>query len=234
MPYDITIDTTAPTLAAPFPRAAVISADHLCGQGVARLIERAVAPSHLDVFDTLWSIDRTTDYRLVVRQVADLDSDVEFEVAHLRTLRSPPVIALVVPPEASGSITTLISCGADLLLSGRETPQALQIALAGVAAGFCVVSPGVVRSTPAVPLSAAAHSTATDPFTSELARLTPRQREIVTLVVSGLPNKLIARRLGISEGTVKVHLTTIFRNFAAKNRTELTCRFLKSGILAVE
>ncbi|CAO3443940.1 hypothetical protein [Azospirillum largimobile] len=88
MPYDIKTDTTAPTLVASFPRAAAISADHLCGQGAARLIEQAIAPSHLDVFDSPWSIDGTTNYRLVVQQVVDLDSEIGFGVAHLRTLRS--------------------------------------------------------------------------------------------------------------------------------------------------
>jgi DNA-binding NarL/FixJ family response regulator len=40
--------------------------------------------------------------------------------------------------------------------------------------------------------------------------LTDRQRQIVTLVCAGHPNKVIARKLGVGEGTVKTHLHAIF------------------------
>ena len=46
------------------------------------------------------------------------------------------------------------------------------------------------------------------------AGLSPREREVLALLVDGLPNKLIARRLEISEKTVKSHLTNVFRRSA--------------------
>ena len=50
--------------------------------------------------------------------------------------------------------------------------------------------------------------------------LTGRQREVLALLARGLPNKLIARELGLSESTVKVHLLAIYRVLAVRNRTE--------------
>ena len=50
--------------------------------------------------------------------------------------------------------------------------------------------------------------------------LTQRQLEVLALLARGLPNKLIARELGLSEGTVKVHLLAIFRALDVSNRTE--------------
>lgn len=50
--------------------------------------------------------------------------------------------------------------------------------------------------------------------------LTQRQRDVLALLAQGLPNKLIARELDLSEGTVKVHLLAIFRALAVRNRTE--------------
>lgn len=50
--------------------------------------------------------------------------------------------------------------------------------------------------------------------------LTPRQHEVLECLARGLPNKLIARQLGLTEGTVKVHLMAIFRALDARNRTE--------------
>ncbi|MEA2224190.1 MAG: hypothetical protein QOH83_2566 [Solirubrobacteraceae bacterium] len=58
--------------------------------------------------------------------------------------------------------------------------------------------------------------TAPDP----LAGLSEREREVLALLVEGLANKLIARRLQISEKTVKSHLTRIFRELGVTDRTQ--------------
>jgi DNA-binding NarL/FixJ family response regulator len=50
--------------------------------------------------------------------------------------------------------------------------------------------------------------------------LTPREREVLAMVAEGLPNKLIARRLEISEKTVKAHLTRIFERLGVSDRTQ--------------
>lgn len=53
-----------------------------------------------------------------------------------------------------------------------------------------------------------------------LAGLSQREREVLGLLVEGLSNKLIARRLEISEKTVKSHLTRIFRELGVTDRTQ--------------
>lgn len=53
-----------------------------------------------------------------------------------------------------------------------------------------------------------------------LAGLSEREREVLVLLVEGLPNKLIALRLQISEKTVKSHLTRIFRELNVTDRTQ--------------
>jgi DNA-binding NarL/FixJ family response regulator len=50
---------------------------------------------------------------------------------------------------------------------------------------------------------------------------TPRQREIMALIVQGLSNKEIARRLKISEGTVKAQLHIMYERFGVRNRAAL-------------
>ncbi len=52
------------------------------------------------------------------------------------------------------------------------------------------------------------------------AELTQREQEVLGLIAAGLPNKLIARRLEISEKTVKSHLTRIFRVLGVTDRTQ--------------
>ncbi len=51
-----------------------------------------------------------------------------------------------------------------------------------------------------------------------LARLTPRQRDVLELLVKGQSNKEIARSLDLGEGTVKIHLAALFRNLGVRNR----------------
>jgi DNA-binding NarL/FixJ family response regulator len=53
-----------------------------------------------------------------------------------------------------------------------------------------------------------------------LERFSQREREVLALLIDGLPNKLIARRLEISEKTVKSHLTRIFRAIGVTDRTQ--------------
>jgi DNA-binding NarL/FixJ family response regulator len=50
-------------------------------------------------------------------------------------------------------------------------------------------------------------------------QLSPREREILALVAEGMPNKQIARRLGITEHTVKIHLGNVFRRIGVGDRT---------------
>ena len=53
-----------------------------------------------------------------------------------------------------------------------------------------------------------------------LSGFSPREREVLGLLVEGLPNKLIARRLEITEKTVKAHLTRVFREIGVTDRTQ--------------
>ena len=50
--------------------------------------------------------------------------------------------------------------------------------------------------------------------------LTPRERDVLALLSSGLSNKVIAIRLGISEATVKAHLTRIYQQIGVSDRTQ--------------
>lgn len=50
--------------------------------------------------------------------------------------------------------------------------------------------------------------------------LTARQIDVLALLVSGLPNKLIARRLNIAESTVKIHVSAILRQLGVASRTQ--------------
>ncbi len=62
--------------------------------------------------------------------------------------------------------------------------------------------------------------------------LSPREREVATLVARGLSNKEVARELGLSSGTVKIHLHNIFQKLGAKSRYGLIGQAISRGVIA--
>jgi DNA-binding CsgD family transcriptional regulator len=94
------------------------------------------------------------------------------------------------------------------------SPEQLDAALRAVAAGLTVQSSEQSAFKPAVE------------FDDESV-LTPREMEVLEALASGLPNKGIARHLGISLHTVKFHVESLFRKLGARNRTEAVAKALE-------
>lgn len=69
--------------------------------------------------------------------------------------------------------------------------------------------------------------------TPTVESLTPREIEVLELVAEGLPNKAVAARLGISDQTVKFHLTSVSGKLGAMNRTDAVRRAVRRGLIAL-
>jgi DNA-binding NarL/FixJ family response regulator len=110
--------------------------------------------------------------------------------------------------------------GATALLPWPIPFTALALALESVACGF--------RLLPARPALAAAPASAPS---APPAGLSLRERELLELVASGLTNKSIARRLGLSINTVKYHLASIFAKLDARTRAEAVSAAARRGEL---
>jgi DNA-binding NarL/FixJ family response regulator len=67
-----------------------------------------------------------------------------------------------------------------------------------------------------------------------LAQLSPREIEILHLLAHGLSNKEIAAKLGVVEGTVKIHITNIFTKLSVSDRTQALIEAVKRGIVQIE
>lgn len=63
-----------------------------------------------------------------------------------------------------------------------------------------------------------------------LASLSERQREVLTYLLQGKPNKTISNNMNISQNTVKAHLSGIFRTLGARNRTEAVYFAARAGV----
>lgn len=107
------------------------------------------------------------------------------------------------------------------------SPEVMISAVRLVLAGGVYVPPMMLSAVPAgivagVPAADVARPAGGAGHTLDHLRnvLTDRQVEVLQLLSQGKPNKLIGRSLGISEGTVKIHLAAIFRALNVRNRTE--------------
>jgi DNA-binding NarL/FixJ family response regulator len=75
------------------------------------------------------------------------------------------------------------------------------------------------------------HDGSADGWEADL--LTPREKEVLQLLAQGLPNKQIAQRIGISENTVKYHISSIYSKLGASNRTEAVRLGSHRGIIVL-
>ncbi|MDB5696481.1 MAG: degU 1 [Sphingomonas bacterium] len=76
---------------------------------------------------------------------------------------------------------------------------------------------------------AARNPRAPAPASSEAARLSPRQCEVLQLVASGCSNKRIALELGVSPATIKTHVASAIATIGARNRTDAAIRARERG-----
>lgn len=134
-----------------------------------------------------------------------------------------PVLALIPDDEQAREVNGLLmTTGAYGLLLRDSDPDLLASAIDSVVAGLIVIDPvvaGVII--PAV----------TTAEVSPVESLTPRETEVLQLLARGLTNKAIARRLEITEHTVKFHVNAIMGKLAAQSRTDAVVRATRLGLI---
>jgi DNA-binding NarL/FixJ family response regulator len=128
---------------------------------------------------------------------------------------SCPAVPLIVvsAEESPATVRALIDCGVAGFIPKSDSAAVVLQAVRLVLSGGTYAPLRFLAGSGA----ASTGSTAND---SPGHGLTARQLEVLALLAQGRPNKSIARELGLSEGTVKVHLLAIFRALGVRNRTE--------------
>lgn len=144
----------------------------------------------------------------------------------LASIRQAFVSAFVVVlsgEESSKTVRTAIDQGAAGYIPKTSTPEIMIKALQLVLEGGIYLPPQVLsaQSSDSAAFVTSGHTERSAPTQARLlAGMTSRQTEVLKLALKGSPNKIIARQLDISEGTVKSHLSTAFRMLNVRNRTE--------------
>jgi DNA-binding NarL/FixJ family response regulator len=104
----------------------------------------------------------------------------------------------------------------------EASAEELQAAVRAVYEGLIVAAPALLK-----PMLAPIQAISAPDSDPEPASLTERENQVLQLLARGLPNKQIALQLGISEHTVKFHVSAIYAKLQAANRTEA----VRSGVL---
>lgn len=120
----------------------------------------------------------------------------------------PDVLVLTSFSDADRIVAALDAGAVGYLLKDADPDDIIE-GVRAVARGESPLHPRAARQ-----LLGARHAAATE------VDLTPRENEVLVLVRQGLANKQIARRLGISERTVKAHLTSVFASIGVVDRTQ--------------
>jgi DNA-binding NarL/FixJ family response regulator len=91
----------------------------------------------------------------------------------------------------------------------------------------------VIPAREAASFSRTAAARETNPLEPLRDPLTPREQEVLELLVRGLPNKIIAQRLEISESTVKYHVSSIYVKLGAASRADAVSRAARAGLVTL-
>jgi DNA-binding NarL/FixJ family response regulator len=205
------------------------------------MIRVLVAEDHAIVRRGLEQLLAGADDVEIVASAANGPEAVELAARH----RPDVVLMDLVMPEFGGVEATRRIVGADgdvkvVVLTSFSDRRAITEALDAGAIGYLLKDGEPDELIRGIRAAAAGESPLAPKAARELLRerterpeteLSPREREVLVQVASGLPNKLIALRLGISEKTVKAHLTSVFAQIGVTDRTQAALWAQREGLV---
>jgi DNA-binding NarL/FixJ family response regulator len=127
---------------------------------------------------------------------------------------------LLTPDRQPMGIAEALRSGARAVLSLDSTREQIVAAVHAAAMGLVAIEPQAIEQW-----------VATSRLTESLDPLTPRESEVLNMMAEGLANKMIAHKLGISEHTVKFHVTSVMSKLNASSRTEAVMLGLRQGLI---
>jgi len=144
-------------------------------------------------------------------------------LSELRSRQLDMPIAMLTTSRDEMDVINSLQNGAQGYLLKDMEPDELITALRDIMAGQTVVA----KELTGILAKAVQGETETTPAQDAFSDLTPREREILCHLAEGQSNKVIARNLGISDGTVKLHVKAILRKLDVHSRVE-------AAVIAVE
>jgi DNA-binding NarL/FixJ family response regulator len=163
--------------------------------------------------------------QLLVVEPGDLAGSTLEDLVQVTRRHALPLIWLGEPPIAQRLATASHPGG---MIPPQSTLEQIERTLQGATAGLHVVHPDFVHVIDQTEPDTTTHA----PLLEEtVSILSPREQEVLTQVANGLPNKAIARMLGITDHTVKFHIGSVLSKLDASSRSEAVAIAARRGML---
>ena len=214
-------------MSTPDLRVLIVSANPLARGGLAALLE---GMPRMKVVGSGSTTEAASLAGQLLPDVVVLDAG-DGEIEELdpiaRLASAQPGLPIVALASDQGALVQAIALGASALLPVAVDPETLGAALVASARGLAAIPrhelalllPQEERIDPAV--------------NAPTESLTPRELEVLQLMARGMTNRQIARRLAISEHTVKFHAGAVLGKLNARSRTEAVARAISVGWILV-
>jgi len=130
-------------------------------------------------------------------------------------------VVIVSASESQADVRAALDAGASGYIPKSSSVKIMLSALHLVFSGGIYVPPAAIQGeSHAAPMGAAASGGGNASLPAGTPSLTQRQRDVLRCLREGKSNKQIAYELGLSEGTVKIHVTAVMRSLGVRNRTQ--------------
>ena len=205
------------------------------------MLLRAGVASILGADETIEVVAEAGDGREAVEQVLATRPDVVLldirmpvldglgAAAEIRRLSPATGVIMLTTFGEDDYIERALSLGAGGFLLKSGDPRELLAGIHAVADGAAFLSPKVAQRVIAR-LSGGQLARGAE-AREKIAALTPREREVLSLLGSGLSNADIAARIFVVEGTVKAHVSTILNRLGARNRVQAAITAYEAGLV---
>ena len=147
-------------------------------------------------------------------------------VSSIWQAHAAPIFVLLIDAPDSGWTSRALRAGVKAILPRDALSEEIFSAIQAVHAGFVILDPEVTQD-----LARHVHLESADHVPAAFDELTTREIEVLRMMAEGLGNKQIASRLGISDHTIKFHISSILDKLGASSRTEAVTLGIRMGLI---
>jgi NarL family two-component system response regulator YdfI len=209
-------------------RVLIVASSSISRRGLEDLLRASTSLQVVGVLSDLRQLSENLEELqpdVLVAEIAGQDRTLPEEILKLSE-EAPVAIVLLVDDANSERDLDALRNGVRAVLPRNMSPVGIVAAVEAVGAGLAVLLPEGVDTL--LRESTASHRAVSPPL---VEALTPREIEVLGMMVEGWGNKEISTRLGISEHTVKFHVASIMGKLNASSRTEAVTSGIRHGLI---